>query len=251
MSSAIASTKPEENNLNDSSKSLNEINTEQLIIDLATLIFDIGLKTASPKIIMSLMPECSLLRSEHIKSHLQKYRIQHTRSQEEFLNFFNENILASFLKYESENYSELSLQQSYKGDPTTSRAAEIILAKYTPVSYANPNTINLAEFNRNSIGGDTISSYSDNNNNVQQIDNTHQGINSYTNIKSQVQPSETKEVSAILTQLSDSFMDRKVGDKSSSNSRNELDSKTNDDNEDENSKKKSKTIVENDDDINV
>lgn len=225
---------------NDTSKSINEINTEQLIIDLATLIFDIGLKTASPKIIMSLMPACSSLKSEHIKSHLQKYRIQHTRSQEEFLNFFNENILSSFLKYERENYAELSLQHSYKGDPTTSRAAEIILAKYTPVSYANPNTINLAEFNRNSIGDDSISSGSYNN-------NSHES-NSYINVKNEGLPNETNEALDILTQLSGSYMERKVGGKNVSISRDDLDS----DNDDaENSKKKSKTILEKDDDDDV
>lgn len=50
--------------------------------DLAVAIFELGLRQSSPKILLGLMPQCTGLNTEHIKSHLQKYRIHHERSKE-------------------------------------------------------------------------------------------------------------------------------------------------------------------------
>lgn len=95
----------------------------------AAAIFELGLKHSSPKIIMvrfntdssfryvlvfvfstflhfsfalqPLMPEDTNLSTEHIKSHLQKYRIHKQRSKEEFLAFYNEHIKDSFQEWEA------------------------------------------------------------------------------------------------------------------------------------------------------
>lgn len=47
------------------------------------------------------MPEDTNLSTEHIKSHLQKYRIHRQRSKEEFLVFFNEYIKDHFQEWEN------------------------------------------------------------------------------------------------------------------------------------------------------
>lgn len=53
--------------------------------DFVAAVFDIGLKCASPKLLLEMMPVVDGLTSEHIKSHLQKYRLHRQRSREEFL----------------------------------------------------------------------------------------------------------------------------------------------------------------------
>ncbi|KAH9114651.1 hypothetical protein LEN26_000133 [Aphanomyces euteiches] len=58
-------------------------------------VFDVGLKNASPKALLTLMgtPACmSGLTTEHLKSHLQKYRLNYDRSRVEFLKFFDESV---------------------------------------------------------------------------------------------------------------------------------------------------------------
>jgi hypothetical protein len=47
------------------------------------------------------MPEYSELNTEHIKSHLQKYRIHRQRSKDEFAEFFEQHIRESFQNWES------------------------------------------------------------------------------------------------------------------------------------------------------
>eukprot|EP01041_Mallomonas_annulata_P002481 gene2481-4827_t len=69
--------------------------------EFAAAIFDLGLKLASPKILMQLMPEYESLTTEHIKSHLQKYRIHGDRSKEEFLQYYEENMRDLFQQFES------------------------------------------------------------------------------------------------------------------------------------------------------
>ena len=53
--------------------------------DFVAAVFDVGLKCASPKLLLEMMPVVDGLTSEHIKSHLQKYRLHRQRSREEFL----------------------------------------------------------------------------------------------------------------------------------------------------------------------
>ncbi|CAM9826774.1 unnamed protein product [Choristocarpus tenellus] len=59
--------------------------SEPLHQDFVAAVFDIGLKCASPKLLLEMMPVMGGLSSEHIKSHLQKYRLHRQRSREEFL----------------------------------------------------------------------------------------------------------------------------------------------------------------------
>ncbi|CAM9321388.1 unnamed protein product, partial [Discosporangium mesarthrocarpum] len=59
--------------------------SEPLHQDFVAAVFDIGLKCASPKLLLDIMPVVDGLTSEHIKSHLQKYRLHRQRSREEFL----------------------------------------------------------------------------------------------------------------------------------------------------------------------
>ena len=68
--------------------------------DFCTAVFELGLKHSSPKVLMSLMPLFTNLHSEHLKSHLQKYRIHHERSKDEFLAFYNEFMKDEFLIWE-------------------------------------------------------------------------------------------------------------------------------------------------------
>ncbi len=67
----------------------------------ATAVFELGLKHSSPKIIMPLMPVDKSLSTEHIKSHLQKYRIHHQRSKEEFMSYYNNHIREAFKSWEA------------------------------------------------------------------------------------------------------------------------------------------------------
>lgn len=68
---------------------------------LASIIFEIGLKNSSPKSLMSLIDPCPNLNTEHIKSHLQKYRIHGDRSKDEFFKYYEDSILEEFRHWES------------------------------------------------------------------------------------------------------------------------------------------------------
>lgn len=59
--------------------------------DFVAAIFDVGLKCASPKTIMEMMSNTKELTPDHIKSHLQKYRLHRERAREEFLQHFGKN----------------------------------------------------------------------------------------------------------------------------------------------------------------
>lgn len=72
-------------------------------LEFAATIFDLGLKHASPKILMPLMPQDAALNTEHIKSHLQKYRIHKQRSKEEFQAFYEKYIKEHFHLWEARN----------------------------------------------------------------------------------------------------------------------------------------------------
>lgn len=75
-------------------------------------IFELGLKHSSPKLIMPLMPKDTALGTEHIKSHLQKYRIHHQRSKEEFLDYYDHYVKESFHHWEANRGWEVSSRQS-------------------------------------------------------------------------------------------------------------------------------------------
>lgn len=57
-------------------------------------IFDVGLKNASPKALLALMGSAGPtagLTTEHLKSHLQKYRLNYERSRQEFLTYYDQS----------------------------------------------------------------------------------------------------------------------------------------------------------------
>jgi SHAQKYF class myb-like DNA-binding protein len=61
-------------------------------------VFDLGLKNASPKALLTLMGHPAVssgLTTEHLKSHLQKYRLNYDRSRVEFMKFFDESVQES------------------------------------------------------------------------------------------------------------------------------------------------------------
>jgi SHAQKYF class myb-like DNA-binding protein len=63
---------------------------------LLKAVFELGLKFASPKVLMKLMMSYEGLNSEHIKSHLQKYRIEWARSENEFLDCYGNTLQTRF-----------------------------------------------------------------------------------------------------------------------------------------------------------
>jgi len=77
--------------------------------DLALAIFEFGLKQSSPKLLLSLMPQYPGLNTEHIKSHLQKYRIHHERSKEEFQSYYKDYVKESFAEWASNRGWERSV----------------------------------------------------------------------------------------------------------------------------------------------
>lgn len=58
--------------------------------EFAIAVFEIGLRQSSPKVLKGLMLPTDVggLTTEHIKSHLQKYRMHYERSKEEFLGHY-------------------------------------------------------------------------------------------------------------------------------------------------------------------
>lgn len=83
---------------------------------LASAVFGIGLRQSSPKMLINLMEAFPDLSTEHIKSHLQKYRIHHDRSKEEFLNYYNNNIMELFDSWNAEQSWPIEEEESADGD---------------------------------------------------------------------------------------------------------------------------------------
>ena len=116
--------------------------------DFATAVFELGLKHSSPKVLMSLMPMYTGLHSEHLKSHLQKYRIHHERSKDEFLAFYNEFMRDDFATWEDakgwemksskKNNETLSLR-----DPCISSASAIPLVEIIDAASSMRNIDNI------------------------------------------------------------------------------------------------------------
>jgi len=67
--------------------------------DFVAAVFEIGLRNSSPKVLMQLMPLTNQLTTEHIKSHLQKYRLHYSRSKEEFLQYYDSHLKRDFEEF--------------------------------------------------------------------------------------------------------------------------------------------------------
>jgi len=80
-------------------------------------IFDVGVKNASPKALHTWMGDaanCAGLTTEHLKSHLQKYRLNYERSKAEFLAMYDQAINDSAMK--SHSFNEDSKNKNHAGD---------------------------------------------------------------------------------------------------------------------------------------
>lgn len=102
---------------------------KELENQFVTAIFELGLKHSSPKILIPLLPKSNAeLSTEHIKSHLQKYRIHSKRSREEFELFYRTHIQEAFNNWQKTRGWEkiLITQEDNPGDasPTSSNADE-------------------------------------------------------------------------------------------------------------------------------
>ncbi|KAG5186997.1 hypothetical protein JKP88DRAFT_308270 [Tribonema minus] len=75
---------------------MSEVLPDALESRFATAVFELGLRHSSPKVLMKLMPNTEKLTTEHIKSHLQKYRLHYARSKDEFLEFFELRLKEKF-----------------------------------------------------------------------------------------------------------------------------------------------------------
>jgi hypothetical protein len=74
---------------------------------LITHIFETGLRTCSPKVLLSMMPPSvkQTINSEHVKSRLQKYRNNEQRSRADLDKYYKEEFKDSFVKWLKENPS--------------------------------------------------------------------------------------------------------------------------------------------------
>jgi SHAQKYF class myb-like DNA-binding protein len=72
--------------------------SDQLHAQFVAALFDHGLKTASPRLLLDLMPTPGDLTTEHVKSHLQKYRLHRDKSREDFLHRFAQQLDQGFEK---------------------------------------------------------------------------------------------------------------------------------------------------------
>lgn len=143
----------------------------------AAAIFELGLKHSSPKVIIPLMPNESSLNKEHIKSHLQKYRIHHQRSREEFLEYYKTYLQNQFHEWEVS-----------KGGTTTSKTTDnnkrkiILNAKLSTSNKSDSIKQEKITSNSLRISNNNDSNNSENNNNF-----VNQDIQNKININSSIE----------------------------------------------------------------
>jgi SHAQKYF class myb-like DNA-binding protein len=91
--------------------------TDDLHVKFVTSIFDCGLKTSSPKLLHQLMePSCSNVEvptTEHIKSHLQKYRANMQKYRKEIVGLFTESYNSALKQQQTEVPRSGLTQTSY------------------------------------------------------------------------------------------------------------------------------------------
>lgn len=115
-----------------------DVMTKDLELAFVTAIFELGLKHSSPKILVPFMPQPTNfdLSTEHIKSHLQKYRIHGKRSKEEFEEYYRSQVAQAFYVWSTvreewrymdqllQNQKQQSQQSGSGSDRGTSDAQE-------------------------------------------------------------------------------------------------------------------------------
>ena len=91
---------------------------------------------------MELMPTYDSLTTEHIKSHLQKYRIQNSKSKDEFLEFYEGNIRGPFESF----VVEKGWKREWMPQPSRCKSHNIwspdiaLRPTCTPVLYSLPSS---------------------------------------------------------------------------------------------------------------
>ena len=103
--------------------------------EFVAAIFDVGLKCASPKTILAMMKSTRELTAEHIKSHLQKYRLHREKAREEFLRTYGRS-RDNPSRIEAEQEARLAELKSEGANPLLSCLGSSRLAQgpLTPVS---------------------------------------------------------------------------------------------------------------------
>lgn len=135
--------------------------------DFVSAIFDVGLKHASPNVLLQHMPPHEQLNTERVKSHLQKYRLHRNKSKKEFMAAFD----AGLKKRKAEAGGELAstiafsaMQAEAFGGSASSAGAEVFNAssdgsdhpispKSTSVEDKNPEAQKLSPA---AVQGETI-----------------------------------------------------------------------------------------------
>ena len=145
----------------------------------AATIFELGLKHSSPKVLIPFMSNNSGLSTEHIKSHLQKYRIHKARSTEEFVQFFESFVHDSFRTWnEQKAWANIDERASTRAMAALNRInSESSLTKMK----ATTSTQNLMEYaNSNSSNNRADQSTSSSINNPQTPQQQHQSMSTST-----------------------------------------------------------------------
>lgn len=93
-----------------SQEEMGQMFEQQFEAAFATAIFELGLKHSSPKVLIPLMPTVTELNTEHIKSHLQKYRIHHQRNKNEFIEFYDQVLKEKFV------WNDVSVKTGFEDD---------------------------------------------------------------------------------------------------------------------------------------
>jgi len=70
---------------------------EALHRDFVAAVFDVGLKNATPKAIMDMIPQSQPLTADHVKSHLQKFRVHRDRARQENLSHYELSVRSNRL----------------------------------------------------------------------------------------------------------------------------------------------------------
>jgi SHAQKYF class myb-like DNA-binding protein len=114
---------------------------KDLEMEFASAIFDLGLKHASPKILIPLMPQDANLNTEHIKSHLQKYRIHKQRSKEEFQQFYEKFIKDLFQVWESRRCWEQFMSANAQNNSGSHHSAQTLSESSSRSAMVNDDDI--------------------------------------------------------------------------------------------------------------